>query len=126
MTREGGNTSARHRAVQGRAASTYTVSTYTLTTDAVRGQIMDIANLRKAYHDLLAVVEAGGFGPPPSGEWDAEQILAHILSVDTSIASAALAVVSGQRPAYDNRAGLDPWNLRRIRIPTLGMPAMAR
>ncbi len=87
---------------------------------------MDIANIHKAYRDFLAVAEAGGFGPPPPGEWDAERILAHIVSVDTSIASAALAVTSGQRPAYDNRASLDRWNLQRIVTAAGGLPGLTR
>jgi hypothetical protein len=30
---------------------------------------MDIKGLRQAHEDFLAVAEAGGFGPPPAGEW---------------------------------------------------------
>ncbi|HEU5160106.1 MAG TPA: hypothetical protein VFU43_24120 [Streptosporangiaceae bacterium] len=75
---------------------------------------MDTTQLRSAYHDFLAVAEAGGFGPPPPGEWDAEHVLAHVAAVDASVAAVAMSVASGQRPSYDNRTGLDPWNLRRI------------
>jgi hypothetical protein len=70
--------------------------------------------LRAAYADFLTVAEAGGFGPPPPGEWDAEHLLAHIYTGHTQIASTALAVASGMRPAYDNRPSLDEWNLRRV------------
>jgi hypothetical protein len=66
---------------------------------------MDVRALRQAHEDFLEVAKAGGFGPPPPGEWDAERLLAHV---------AALAVAAGQRPAYDNRPSLDEWNLRRI------------
>ena len=65
---------------------------------------MDVRALRQAHEDFLEVAKAGGFGPPPPGEWDAERLLAHV----------ALAVAAGQRPAYDNRPSLDEWNLRRI------------
>jgi hypothetical protein len=75
---------------------------------------MDIRALRQAHEDFLEVAKAGGFGPPPPGEWDAERLLAHVAAADTAIASAALAVAAGQRVAYDNRASLDEWNLRRI------------
>jgi hypothetical protein len=75
---------------------------------------MDVTKLRQAHHDFLAVAEAGGFGLPPAGEWDADRILAHVAVADMSGATAALAIAAGQRPAYDNRPSLDEWNLRRI------------
>jgi hypothetical protein len=75
---------------------------------------MDVRALRQAHEDFLEVAKAGGFGPPPPGEWDAERLLAHVAAADAAIASVALAVDAGQRPAYDNRPSLDEWNLRRI------------
>lgn len=75
---------------------------------------MDVAALRTAHEEFLAVAEEGGFGPPPPGEWDACRLLAHVGATDAAIASVALAVAAGQRPGYDNRASLDEWNLRRI------------
>lgn len=75
---------------------------------------MDTTELRTAYADFLAVAEAGGFGPPPPGEWDADQILAHIYAGHAGITSTALAVAAGSRPAYDNRSSLDRWNLSRV------------
>ena len=75
---------------------------------------MDVRALHQAHEDFLEVAKAGGFGPPPPGEWDAERLLAHVAAADAAIASAALAVAAGQRPGYDNRPSLDEWNLRRI------------
>jgi len=75
---------------------------------------MDVCALHQAHEDFLEVAKAGGFGPPPPGEWDAERLLAHVAAADAAIASVALAVAAGQRPAYDNRPSLDEWNLRRI------------
>ncbi len=75
---------------------------------------MDTTTLRQAYRDLLAVAETGSFQPPPPGEWDASHLLAHVASVDAAITAVALAVASGQRPAYDNRVSLDPSNLDRL------------
>src|SRR6516165_3091200 len=78
------------------------------------GALMDVCALHQAHEDFLEVAKAGGFGPPPPGEWDAERLLAHVAAADAAIASVALAVAAGQRPAYDNRPSLDEWNLRRI------------
>jgi hypothetical protein len=75
---------------------------------------MDVTTMRQAYDDFLAVAEIGGFGPPPPGEWDADQVLAHVALGVASGAAAALAIAAGQRAVYDNRASLDEWNLRRI------------
>jgi hypothetical protein len=75
---------------------------------------MDVTRMRQAHEDFLAVAEAGGFGPPPAGEWDADRILAHVALGEISGASAALAIAAGQRPVYDNRASLDEWNLQRM------------
>ena len=75
---------------------------------------MDVTRLRQAHDDFLAVAAAGGFGPPPAGEWDADRVLAHIALGEMSAAAAALAIAAGQRPSYDNRASLDEWNLQRV------------
>ncbi len=39
---------------------------------------MDVTRLRQAHDDFLTVAAAGGFDPPPAGEWDADRILAHV------------------------------------------------
>ena len=75
---------------------------------------MDVTSMRKSVGEFLSVAEAGGFGPPPAGEWDAERILAHAASALASGAAAGLAIASGQRLVYDNRVSLDEWNLQRI------------
>lgn len=75
---------------------------------------MDSTVVRQAYAEFLAVAEAGGFGPPPPGEWDAARILAHIYTTHAQITATAVAVIAGTRPAYDNRPSLDEWNLRRV------------
>ncbi|MEO9199426.1 MAG: hypothetical protein ABI206_11830, partial [Antricoccus sp.] len=72
---------------------------------------MDTTTLRQAYSDFLAIAEVGGFTTPPTGEWRAEQLLAHIIAADTGITAVALSVAAGQRPSYDNRYSLDTWNL---------------
>ncbi|WP_150461103.1 DinB family protein [Nesterenkonia ebinurensis] len=75
---------------------------------------METKDLQAAYDSFLSVASAGDLGPPRSGEWTAEQQIAHVIATDCGVAAVALAIASGQRPTYDNRYALDEWNLARI------------
>ncbi|MET9410015.1 hypothetical protein ABZX90_30235 [Streptomyces sp. NPDC002935] len=75
---------------------------------------MDTTGLRAAYDRLLDVAAMSDLGDADDGGWNADQILAHLLSVDAAVAAVALGVVAGSRPTFDNRISLDPWNLDRI------------
>ena len=70
--------------------------------------------LRSAYEKLFETASIPDLGEAGDGGWTADQILAHLLSVDAAIAAVALGVVSGSRPSFDNRISLDSWNLNRI------------
>ncbi|HEX7745976.1 MAG TPA: hypothetical protein VF462_12015 [Micromonosporaceae bacterium] len=56
---------------------------------------MDAAELRGAYDVLLSEAEAGGFGPPPEGEWTADQVMAHIAANDELLIETTEAVIAG-------------------------------
>ncbi|PAZ15188.1 hypothetical protein CLM62_15020 [Streptomyces sp. SA15] len=75
---------------------------------------MDTTALRSAYDRLLDTAAVPDLGDADDGGWNADQILAHLLSVDASTAAVALGVVAGARPTFDNRICLDRWNLDRI------------
>ncbi|MET9724431.1 hypothetical protein [Streptomyces zaomyceticus] len=75
---------------------------------------MDTTALRSTYDRLLDAAAVPDLGDAHDGGWNADQILAHVLSVDASIAAVALGIVAGSRPAFDNRISLDTWNLDRI------------
>jgi hypothetical protein len=75
---------------------------------------MDTTALRGAYDRLLDAAALPDLGPAADGGWDADQVLAHVLSVDAGAAAVALDVVSGARPTFDNRISQDAWNLNRI------------
>ena len=79
---------------------------------------MDTAPLRDAYRAFLdaAAVTAPGAerAAPPAGEWDADQILAHVSLVSAGTIAAASAVAAGRNPAYDNRLALDAWTIGRV------------
>ncbi|MBN6053895.1 hypothetical protein JYK22_18280, partial [Nonomuraea sp. RK-328] len=80
---------------------------------------MDTTPLRDAYRALLdaAVTVAGSGDPspgPPPGEWDADQILAHVALVTAGTIAAAASVASGVNTTYDNRMALDTWTIGRV------------
>ena len=56
---------------------------------------METTALRSAYERLLEAAATPGLGDAADGGWNADQILAHLLSVDAGIAAVALGVVSG-------------------------------
>jgi hypothetical protein len=75
---------------------------------------MDTTALRSTYGKLLEVAAEPDLGDASDGGWDADHVLAHLVSVDAAIAAVALGVVAGARPTFDNRISLDPWNLDQI------------
>jgi hypothetical protein len=75
---------------------------------------MKTTALRSAYEQFLDEAAAPDLGEAADGGWNADQVLAHVLSVDAATAAVALGVVSGARPTFDNRICLDSWNLDRI------------
>ncbi|WP_222849158.1 hypothetical protein [Trebonia kvetii] len=80
---------------------------------------MDTTPLRDAYDaflDAAALVTRSGAvsDGPPSGEWDAAQIVAHVSLISAATIAAASAVASGVLATYDNRTALDPWRIDRV------------
>jgi hypothetical protein len=81
--------------------------------------MLDTAPLRVAYRALLdaaaAVAGSGDPSPvPPAGEWNADQILAHVAIVTSATIAAASCVASGTNTTYDNRVALDAWTIERL------------
>jgi hypothetical protein len=80
---------------------------------------MDTAPLRDAYRALLnaaaTVADAGDTTPaPPAGEWNADQILAHVALINAATIAAVSTVASGAHTTYDNRVALDTWTIERL------------
>jgi hypothetical protein len=63
--------------------------------------------LEAAYQAFITEARAGGFGPPPPGEWTARQLVAHIAVNDELLASAAEQVVAGEPARFDNTNAVD-------------------
>jgi hypothetical protein len=80
---------------------------------------MDTTPLRDAYRALLdaaAIVADSGDTSPvlPAGEWNAEQILAHVSLVSATTIATVSSVAAGANATYDNRIALDTWTIERV------------
>lgn len=80
---------------------------------------MDTIPLRDAYRALLdaaaTVARSGDPSPlPPTGEWNADQILAHVAIVNAATIAAVSTIASGANTTYDNRIALDTWTIERV------------
>jgi hypothetical protein len=76
---------------------------------------MDTAPLRDAYRALLDAADtvAAEAATPPAGEWDADQVLAHVSLIGAATIAAASSVAAGAHPTYDNRIAQDTAALDR-------------
>ncbi len=79
---------------------------------------MDTTPLRDAYRTLLDaaanVAKAGAVPIPPPGEWNADQILAHVVIINAATISTVSDVISGTLTTYDNRISQDAWTLAHV------------
>ena len=80
---------------------------------------MDTTPLRDAYRALLdaaaTVDDCGDAIPvPPTGEWNADQILAHIAILNATTIATVSSVTTGAIATYDNRLALDTWTIDRV------------
>lgn len=77
--------------------------------------MLDTAPLRRAYDELLdaaqRVSSVETTTEPPPGEWNADQILAHVAMVNAATIAAAYTITSGISATYDNRVALDTWSI---------------
>ncbi|MEV4251333.1 hypothetical protein AB0J63_49110 [Streptosporangium canum] len=83
--------------------------------------MLDTTPLRDAYRALLEAAatvadSVADFGEaiPPVGEWNADQILAHVALVNAATITAVSSVAGGAITTYDNRAASDTWTLERV------------
>jgi hypothetical protein len=68
---------------------------------------MQTEELAAAYGAFVAEATAGGFGPPPPGEWDARQLVAHLAVNDGLLAETAERVLAGEPARFDNSTAVD-------------------
>ncbi|WP_329406021.1 hypothetical protein OG802_00380 [Streptomyces sp. NBC_00704] len=79
--------------------------------------MQDAGSLQDAYRALLdaAATVAGADDPdpvPPDGEWNADEILAHVSLVSAATIAAVAGIAAGANTTYDNRIALDTWTIR--------------
>jgi methylmalonyl-CoA mutase cobalamin-binding subunit len=82
-------------------------------------RLMDTTPLQDAYRALLdaaaTVADSGDTSSsPPAGEWNADQILAHVAVVNAATVAAASSIAAGANTTYDNRIALDTWTIERV------------
>ena len=79
--------------------------------------MLDTTAHRDSFRQLLtAAATVAGAGPVPApadGEWNADQILAHVALVSAATIAATAAVAAGAHTTYDNRLALDAWTIDR-------------
>lgn len=75
---------------------------------------MDTHALRAAYDGLLAVAQAGDFHDPPTGEWSAAMVLAHVATNDVMLTEVTQQVAAGHALRYDNAPASSEAALRRL------------
>jgi hypothetical protein len=51
---------------------------------------------------------------PAAGEWNADQILAHVAIINAVTIAAVSCAASGANTTYDNRIALDTWTIERL------------
>jgi hypothetical protein len=90
---------------------------------------MDSMTVREAFSGLLdaaGTVAAAGDAvvTPAPGEWNAEQVLAHVKIVNATTIAAAASIAAGTVTAYDNRIAHDPWTLEHVIATTGGIAGL--
>lgn len=80
--------------------------------------MLDTTALRAAYRALLDAAATVADAPhrltPPAGEWNADQILAHVSLLTATTIATASAVAAGRHTSYDNRLSLDTWTIANV------------
>jgi len=90
----------------------------------VRPDAVDVAALAAAYETLFAEAEKGGFGPAPEGEWNAEQVMAHVALNDAAMLGVCQALVHQNETRFENEVCQDLDVLAAYIAANNGMPGL--
>lgn len=69
---------------------------------------VDVTELAAAYETFFTEAEAGGFGQAPEGEWNAEQVVAHVALNDGAMLGVCQAIVHQNETRFENQVCQDP------------------
>lgn len=72
-----------------------------------RPDAVDVAELAAAYETFFTEAEQGGFGPAPEGEWNAEQVVAHVALNDAAMLGVCQAIVHQNPSRFENQVCQD-------------------
>ncbi|MCX4853391.1 hypothetical protein [Streptomyces canus] len=78
--------------------------------------MLDTVPLEDAYRALLdaaATVAKADDPAPPDGEWNADQILAHVSLISATTIATVAGIAAGANTTYDNRIALDAWTIEQ-------------
>jgi hypothetical protein len=83
--------------------------------------LLDTIPLRDAYRALLDAAvtvadasDADADPAAPDGEWNADQILAHVALIGAATIAAVAAITAGSNTTYDNRLSADAWTIEQL------------
>lgn len=65
--------------------------------------------MEKAHDEFVELARGGGFGSPDEGEWDAANIVAHIIASYRMVTLAGAELLTGGAPRLDNRFTADQY-----------------
>jgi hypothetical protein len=80
--------------------------------------------LEDAYQALLDAAATVGDRVPPPGEWNADQILAHVSLINAATIATVASITAGTMTPYDNRLSQDPWTIKNTIAQTGGNKAL--
>jgi uncharacterized protein YndB with AHSA1/START domain len=69
----------------------------------VRPDAVDVSGLAAAYRAFFAEAEQGGFGTAPDGEWNSEQVVAHVALNDAAMLGVCQALVHQKPARFENQ-----------------------
>ncbi|MGH1488260.1 MAG: SRPBCC domain-containing protein [Acidimicrobiales bacterium] len=104
---------ARRRGYTGPSAWGSVLDHFADGTEPYRGN-EPMLELAAAYEEFFAEAERGGFGPPPEGEWNAEQVVAHVALNDLAMTAVAQGLVHRAEPSFGNHTCQELSNLTRV------------
>lgn len=104
---------ARRRSYVGPSAWGYVLDEYA---DGVepRTDPSDLAVLESAYATLFDEFERGGFGEAPDGQWNAQEVMAHVALNDLAMTRVCLGLIHRREFVFENHTCQVPENLSGV------------